>query len=556
MKEKQKSSNEIHWVLVNPRIDPGDQANHKIRALLPSDLASHFATMYTGYNKWIWKLGVDAVPIQSLPPSEYSAALSALENLKSRVRSSLTNKQLAERILTYPNEEYVLGYKDASGQIDVIITGWGFTNRKAPETGPGIKAGPQVQSQRIRIGFAVDGTLVPNHAFTLVYGRATNTLQTGADGFYHFESPIPVNTRLLVTDSLTHREFPILVIRTREEFIFDITSQAQVSVSVRKDGEALPGASVTVYYDGKEQHLTCDSQGNCLCTQIFKEGQNIIVECEDQSLSQPAAFQGNHFDLYLTSSYPEVPEEEPVIMEEEPITTEEPDFTDSFVEPELPPVPPEEQAPEPTEYISAQLKVVDSNGIPVPGYPVSVMSTIGNWNGNMNERGYATLPPMPKGESFILADGNNPNNALRYTLSEERSEYVLTLLPLVKEKVHLRVIDKDKQTVRNTPVTLMHNGMAPVEGWLDENGDCLLDKSSFRMNEPIQLLVRSNARQFPPIFFSMTPEENDYLIEEEASTPSWMILLEILLALAVLVGLIFLVSPYIDGAYGISNLFH
>ena len=165
---------------------------------------------------------------------------------------------------------------------------------------------------------------------------------------------------------------------------------------------------------------------------------------------------------------------------------------------------------------------------------------------------------MVEGDTFVVRDGNNPDWFQEYIMQGQENEYVLMInnIPQPAEIARIRIVDRNNLFDTNAPVTFTQQGMAPVEGYINENGDCVVDKTLFIPDAPIQTIVNDVNRQLPPIMFSMCIDENDYLLSEEDNTPWWLILLEVFIALAVAVGLFFLCKAYLAGASGISDLVH
>ncbi len=517
MKEKKISSKEVHWTLVNPRINAGEQANSFIRRTLPPDVASHFAKMLIGPERYIWKLDVDATPLSQVTPDVAIAARQVLATLKQRVEASIPDSRLRECVMTYPNDDYVMCYENDKGQVDIIITGWGFVNRKTPGTGVIVKDIRQgKKTQAIRIGFLYNEKLHPNHQFALNNHGVVNTLKTGNDGYCTFERPFVVGTQLIVTDLATQNDFPLEVTEGQEEYLFEVTIKCKIDVSVYKGGTPIPGCQITVEHQGDDYSLVTDEAGACSLLVTYIENSQVTVFWASQQQTQAQNAVGNTFIFE---------------MEEKA------------------------ELPEPK---SARINVIDQNGIPQPYYPISIETNGGVMNLNTDDAGEAYTAPIPDGEYFNVRDGNNPDNYLQCMMSAEQDGYVLMVntAPPPQRQARVRIVDSQNIFVTNVPVALTQQGMAPLEGFINGNGDFIFDKSLFIPDAPIQVQVNSASRPFPLITFAISNDEDDYLLAEEGQTPWWLILLEVLIGLGVAVGLFFLCKPYIAGAFGISDLVH
>ena len=533
MTEKQSSATEIQWTMVKPSINAGEQANRLLSQALPPDVATHFATMRIANNRYIWLWKYDAIPLSKASPEVADAALVALDNLRQRIKGKIKDRmpivdaeqctRLEECILTCPSEDYIFCYQDANGQTDVIITGWGFVSRKNIDINPWKKVITKpVEDQDILVGFQQDGEPLPARQFTLTNKGAVNTFVTDGNGYYRFEKPFNIGTQLTVTDLKTNKSFDIMVMKGEEEHIFDVTIITKITVRVHKGDIPAVGEQVKIEGGDHSFSLVTDEQGECTQTVTFVDDKQVTATWGEKQERQSLSKSGNIFIF-------EIQQESPI---EEP-----------------PPLVP----------LSACVKVIDQNGNPVPEYPIILESSAGVININTDVAGHTFTPPLVEGDKFIARDGNNPDWYQEYVMSGQEAEYVLMInyeppRPVMNARV--RVIDCNNIFVTNVPVTFSQQGMPPVEAYIDENGDCVVDKALFIPDAPIQVLVNDPNRQFPPIMFSMSNDENDYLLAEENNTPWWLILIEVLIALGVAVGLFFLCKAYLAGASGISDLVH
>ena len=530
MIEKQSNATEIQWTMVNPSINAGDQANRMLTQALPPDVAEHFATMRIANNKYIWKWQHDAMPLSMVPPEIADAAHEALGDIRQRIKGKLKDRmsnvspeqcaRLEDCILSCPSDDYIFCYQDTNGQTDVIITGWGFVSRKVIGINPWEKVGVKhTEMQELCIGFQLDGEHLPNREFTVNNNGAVNTFTTDGSGYYSFEKPFSVDTKLTITDLTTNKSFDIQIAKGQKEHLFDVTIKTRISVKVQKNGIPVANQQVTIECAGNSYTFVTDEMGKCSQIVTYFENEQVTVLWGEEQQTQDLSKDGNSFIFEM--------EQEPPI--EEPIP------------------------------FCANVKVVDQMGNTLPGYPITIETAAGVFNCSTDDYGMTNTPSMTEGEAFVLRDGNNPDNYQQYTMSAQQNEYVLMVnieIPQPVENARIRIVDRNNLFITNAPVTFVQQGMAPVEGYIDENGDCVVDKSLFIPEAPIQTMVNDVNRQLPPIMFAMSNDENDYLLAEENDTPWWLILLEILIPLAVAVGLFFLCKAYLAGASGISDLVH
>lgn len=539
MTEKQSSATEIQWTMVNPSINAGEQANRLLSQALPPDVAAHFATMRIANNRYVWQWKYDAIPLGKASPEVKDAAFVALDNIRQRIKGKIKDRmpivdaeqctRIEENILTCPNEDYIFCYQDANGQTDVIIAGWGFVSRKNIDINPWEKVIPRpAEDQEILIGFLQDGNPLPARQFTLTNKGAINTFVTDGNGYYRFVKPFVIGTQLTVTDLKTNKSFDFTVTKGEEEHLFDVTIKTQITVRVHKGGIPAVGEQVKIACGDQSFSLVTNEQGECAQTVTFVDDKEVTATWGEKQEKQPLSKSGNNITF-------EIPQDEPV---------------------ELPPA-----ADEPPSLVplSAYVKVIDQYSNPVPQYPIIIECSVGVINFNTDDTGHTYTPPMIEGDKFIVRDGNNLDWYQEYVMQGQDIEYVLMINyepPKSVVNARVRVVDRNNIFVTNVPVTFSQQGMPPVEAFIDENGDCVVDKALFIPDAPIQALVNDPNRQFPPIMFAMSNDENDYLLAEEYKTPWWLILIEVLIALGVAVGLFFLCKAYLAGAFGIWKLVH
>lgn len=527
MKEKQANSTDIKWTLANHSLNAGQQANYKLSQLLPPDVAAHFATTQIGNQRYIWKWNVEATPLSKVPPEIVGEAYIALEALKQRVRNEVGNSPLTECFLKYPDDDFIMCYQDANGQTDVIITGWGFVSRKRVIVDVFRKYGFTMDKfQTIRVGFLIDGMVAPSRLFSLNNNGSINNLTTDDRGYYHFPKPFFVGTELTVTDLTTKKEFTFKVMKGQEEYLFELTTKAQITISVHKSGIPIAHTQVFIKTPDNQYSLTTDENGTCTQKVNYVENGQVTAKWDNLEETQQISPDGNNFIF-------EMPEQEIV---------EEPEIIEDS-----------------ENILYANVKVIDQTGNPVPGYPITIEYAENEINFVADDYGIVPTPSITEGDMFTVKDTNNPNNYQQFYMSAQQGEYVLQVnieTPPATQNARIRIIDSNNNFVTNTAVTMTQQGMEPVEAYIDENGDCVVNKALFTPDAPIQLVVNDPNRQFPPIMFAMSIDEDDYLLSEENKTPWWLILLEVLIIIAVLVGLFFLCKPYIAGAFGISDLVH
>lgn len=523
-KRKKIKYNEAHWTLDPQGINPNSQANDLLQKTVSSDILRHFAKLNVGRDYFEWTFDCDSEPMTLSQASEDDAMVvwDEFNKLGEQVtRAFGKNGIIAQRLLHVPNEDFIFYYKDAAGMIQVVLTGWGFANRRGPSIGPIQKQIPKEEPDPIiNIGFMRDGEMVGDRKFLFsTAGQIKpNEFTTSADGFYHFEKTFKKGSEFSVTDQASGKEFPLKVTTDQTDYIFDITQHATVNIMVTLDDKPAAGKEVSLTYRGNTQTLMTDENGHistdlvfinnedvtvevdgCLETKAFTpEGIEIIIPLKTAMVSSVVKTQdqdgnivgGYHLILEtdmgqsdLTTDdngYATLPEMEIGKLfyltddngEKRSFEANEENSEHIFLVYVAPPVP--EPEPEP---ISSILKVMDQNGNPVPGYEMMFASAQGQYNVRSDEMGIVALPAMYVDETFNISDAMD--NAMTYQITPDTNEfYFYVNIPVEEPMVRIRVLDIDNTPLDNLDV-YVDTPMGTFSAMSDDYGYALFPASAF-----------------------------------------------------------------------------
>lgn len=197
-----------------------------------------------------------------------------------------SNQNMAQRILTVPDDSYVYYKANDDGHLQIRLTAWGY---RYPERigGGGVTgfSNTKGDTQNVSICIFYDSNPLPNKTFFLNgYKR-----ETDESGCYQV-GDLPIGYKLNIKVDDKQQIFDIQP--GQGEIVIDSTIFASVEISALLDGKPYNDANVSLSYWGHESQITTDSKGkaffklpkdpnNGLCTV------SIGNECQQQTLVQP-----------------------------------------------------------------------------------------------------------------------------------------------------------------------------------------------------------------------------------------------------------------------------
>ena len=407
MKIKEVATNEIHWLLPWNR---NTQANDRLRQKLGNNLCSYFARCSVGADSYVWSVDINGKwqPLTDAQPTEKMLIDKRWDEVKQEVRTHLSSDiELAEKILTIPNDEYIYYQIDTAGQVKVLITGWGFNNFKGPVIGRGGVKLEDKDSHPVSVSFTIDNEKVPNREFFIVTPQKNVPHTTDAEGNYSMGN-IKVGTIFEVIDGPTGRKFSIQADHTMTEYTFDVTEYVKVSVKASHDEQPINDETATLEYHGR----TCDLpliDGYATTTLVFHPDEVCIARFRDEKQQQTIGQTGHTFCFDFMSLRDGGDEEE---GEGE---GEEEEGEGEVVEPEEP--------------RDISIQVIDSNMKPMAGCSVTfkqgekelIQKLDGRGTTYLSKEDFATGQPLTAQVS-VLGRTLAP---IPFTLDEGETQYVL-----------------------------------------------------------------------------------------------------------------------------------
>lgn len=299
MKIKEVATKEIHWLLP---WNPGPQANDRLRQKLGNSLCSYFARINVGKDSYVWNIDINGKwrPLTKDETAEEALARQRWDEVKQEVRAHLNSEiELVEKILTIPNDEYIYYQIDATGQVKVLVTGWGFTNFKGVVIGNGSGEIDKPTTHPVSVAFTIDGQKVPNRDFFIVAPQKNVPHTTDAEGNYALGN-LSENTTFEVIDGPTGRKFSIQTDRTTTEYTFDVTEFVNVSVEAVHDKQPISGETATLNYHGRTYELTL-SNGSATISLPLYGGDACIARFREAMQQQELNLSGHTFRFESTT---------------------------------------------------------------------------------------------------------------------------------------------------------------------------------------------------------------------------------------------------------------
>ena len=470
-KRKRINHNEAQWTLSPQKINPNDHANRMLQAKVDSDIYQHFAKLNVGvgFYEWTFTCPTEPKTLTEASPDEKAAVIEAYDTLSEKVISCFGDSNIiGQRIMHVPNDDYIFYYIDDDGQIQIILTGWGFTNKRAPYVvpkPPKKEMGPEPQP--INIGFIREGEMLPGRTFLFKSASQIkpNELVTSEDGFYHFDKPFKKGSVYVVTDKESGMEFSLTNDAIQTDFVFEIIDHTNVNIPVDvEEQEPIPdlitpvvkvvdqnGNTVSDYHlavniAGEQTDMATDENG-CITLHEMNVGEQFYVVDNDGGSQVFQVTEENEEHIYS-------------VYIEEQVESQE-----------IPPIP---------ELIASTLRVVDQNGNPVPGYDLMFANVQGEMPVITDETGSVLLPPMNENDTFNVAD--QMGNAMTYQIAEGVNEFYFYVTipepPQEEPMVRIRVLDIDGTPLDNLPV-YVDTPLGTFSSMSDDDGYALFPASAF-----------------------------------------------------------------------------
>lgn len=290
-----------------------DKVYNSLKVVLPSDEEMIFAERESGHGFLQWNLPDEGwTSLDKGDAIQTIEVKKALEQRMQHVRDKFgDNLQMAEKVLTYPDDSYVFFKYDMSGKLIILLTAWGYRHPIKIDGGfaDGRFAPPQLK-EPVSITILYDGKPLGEKPFRL------NSLvkQTDADGsFVVGDLPLGYQFDLEVDGNIQH----VVVAEGKGHIVVDTTVFVTLEVTATKDGQPYADVPVAVCYGEQQLQLVTDTQGKITVqVPMSLDGQECKVTINGETHSKPLSSPTTLFSFdFLTPAEPvptPSPQPEPV----------------------------------------------------------------------------------------------------------------------------------------------------------------------------------------------------------------------------------------------------
>lgn len=291
----------------------GDSYDQVYATLLKkfSDDELIFTERVPGHDYLQWELPGDGwKQLSACDPLMSAEVRRELSNRKQAILAMFgSNQEMAQKILSVPDDSYVYYRANESGNLEIKLTVWGY---RYPERvgggGADGNAGQKDAMEHVTVKVVYDETPVPSKEIRLNGFKRT----TGKDGIYDAGNlPVGYQFDLDVDDQHQH----VTVQTGSGEIVVDITLLTTVDVIVTQGGQPLEGAQVTIDYATRHLQLTTDNNGKAsVQVPLDPEGGMCTVTVNDQQQQNMLVIPQNTFHFQVELPEPVI---EPPVIEQE-----------------------------------------------------------------------------------------------------------------------------------------------------------------------------------------------------------------------------------------------
>lgn len=501
---------EIIWQLSGSSINPGRQANDRIKEYLKED-ARFFAPMTATSTGYTWTSQESGwTSLASATGIQRDMVESELAELRNRVQQKLSLKpKLAAGILSLPSDDgkYVF-FMEGNDGLKLLIAGWGFSNARRNVVIPGKNKKDIKSVTSARVGFTVNGELQPSHRFfiTTVGGSAKECF-TDAEGYYHLGEQ-KANTKVNLTDADSQKSISFIIEDGRSDYVFDITRNSKIRVIASCDGTLLENAEITIAYHGSCNTHTTDSLGEVNLTVPFFKEELVVASA-------------NGVEKRTVCQYPETVIQIQIPKQKD---KEEEKIDNDNIMPE-PPIP--------ASY-DVTVRCVNQEGSPRISYPLVVEFGGKTADYITDKEGLVRLAPQETGTDIKVTDGFEDTNSVRHVVDDSDNAIEL-IVPEEEVEVPdntLQMIGIDGKAYANRKV-ILRQGEKTLILSLDGLGTTRFKDGEFERNKELTAQILSKDNEHAAIPFTLDDGEHEYVIHESEATknPWWRGVLNVLLGI-------------------------
>lgn len=237
--------------------DDYDRVYTALKTQLNDEDEQLFTERIPGHEYLQWELpGEGWTPLSEGDPLMAQEVRQELLRRKQLVNQRFGNNQeMAQRILSVPDESYVYYKANSEGNLLIRLTAWGY--RYPERVGGGGTTGtykPKGDTQSVSIRIVYDNKPLPNKEFFINgFKRVTDN-----SGTYNIDE-LPIGYKFEI--EVDGKQQIVDVASGHDEIKIDVTLFASVEIKATLDGHPYEGATASLSYWGHELKLTIDSNG-------------------------------------------------------------------------------------------------------------------------------------------------------------------------------------------------------------------------------------------------------------------------------------------------------
>lgn len=212
------------------------------------------------------------------------------------------NQDMAQRVLSVPDESYVYYKIDDTGNLQVRLTAWGYRYPERVQGGVIIgRPKPKEQKEHVAIQLLYDGKPIPDKTLRL---NGLFQWKTDQNGMFEVGN-LPLNYEFDVdVDEVHHR---VKVMPGQGKIELDITIFTEVKVVATLDDLPYKGAAVSLTYGKRQMKLMTDEQGKVVVSLPLDLQNGLCTVTLDGEIQQmPLTEEGRIFTFRLKTPEKEI----------------------------------------------------------------------------------------------------------------------------------------------------------------------------------------------------------------------------------------------------------
>lgn len=195
------------------------------------------------------------------------------------------------------------------------------------------------------------------------------------------------------------------------------------------------------------------------------------------------------------------------------------------------------QLPEEIKEQDIHVRVINQNGVSIPGYPLHIQIGEQIQQATTDDNGCVPLGQVPVGTEFVVASGYDSTCQQRYRVEPEQDEYIFQIVEEAGPIV-VQLLDKNEKPIPNAQLNLTNKRGENFSHYTDQEGCIEVPRSFFTDGERIKVHTVLESMKVSDTSFKFEDQYDHYIIRLKDPFPwgcLWRLLLLLLLALLLFV---------------------